>query len=142
MQQELIFFPAIAVVVLTFTIGFTMLRLRFLAVSRGEINPRYYLLNRGGKVPDYLVRVEQNYGNLFELPVLFYLLISVLYSTHTVDELQFWLAWGFAGTRIVHSTIHVTVNWLRWRMLTFTFGVLLLLASWLIFLVQVTMVQL
>ena len=113
MEQELIIFPALVVVALTFIVGFTLVRLRFLAVNRGEVNPHYFLLNRGGKLPDYLLRMEQNYTNLFELPVLFYLLILLLYITHEVDTLQLWLAWGFAVTRIVHTAIHTTVNRLR-----------------------------
>jgi hypothetical protein len=115
-----------------------MLHLRFRAVRRAEINPRYFLLNRGGKVPDYLLRVEQNYSNLLELPLLFYLLILMLYATRTVDELQLWLAWCHAGTRIVHTAIHTTGNRLRWRMLSFISGALLLLGGWLFFGVRLT----
>ncbi len=48
MRQALILYPLMAMAGLTFLVGLRMLRLRFRAVARGEINPRYFLLNRGG----------------------------------------------------------------------------------------------
>jgi hypothetical protein len=67
------------------------------------------------------------------VPILFYLLIVLLYTTHRVDTLHLGLAWGFAATRIAHTLIHTTVNRLRWRMSVFVIGALLLLAGWLAF---------
>lgn len=130
MQPGLILYPAFAVVALTFIVGTALIRLRILAVSRRQIHPGYFLLNRGGKVPDYLRKVDQNYTNLFELPMLFYLLVVVLYVTRTADELHVGLAWGFAVSRMIHTAIHVTVNRLRWRLLAFISGALMLFTSW------------
>jgi hypothetical protein len=138
MPREQILYPALTVVALTFIVGFMLLRARFLAVRRREINPRYFLLNRGGKVPEYLQKLEQNYCNLFELPVLFYLLTLMLYATNSVNALVLWVAWGFAATRIVHTLVHITVNRLRWRMAVFLTGALLLLAGWMVFLFRLT----
>jgi hypothetical protein len=82
--------------------------------------------------------LEQNYCNLFELPVLFYLLTLMLYATNSVNALVLWVAWGFAATRIVHTLVHITVNRLRWRMAVFLTGALLLLAGWMVFLFRLT----
>lgn len=136
MQQELILYPALASMGLTFAVGFTMLRLRFLAVGRGEVNPRYFLLNRGGKVPEYVARVEQNYSNQLELPMLFYALALMLYVTGSVNTPQLTLAWAFIATRVAHAAIHITVNRLRWRMIAFVSGAVILLSSWVGVLVQ------
>jgi hypothetical protein len=87
-------------------------------------------------VPEYLQKLEQNYCNLFELPVLFYFLTLMFYATSTVNSLVLWITWGFAGARIVHTLVHVTVNRLRWRMAVFLTGALLLLAGWVVFLLQ------
>ena len=133
MEPQQIFFPLAAMVALTITVGVAMLRLRFRAVARREISPRYFLLNRGGRVPEYLARVEQNYINLFELPVLFYVLMLALYATSSVTPLQLWLAWGFVASRVLHTLVHTTVNRLRWRMLAFSGGALLLLVMWALF---------
>ena len=133
MEPQQIFFPLAAMVALTFTVGVAMLRLRFAVIRRGELNPRYFLLNRGGRVPARLARVEQNYLNLLELPLLFYVLGLALYMTGSVDPVQLILAWLFVASRVLHSLIHTTVNRLRWRMLAFSGGALLLLFMWVLF---------
>ncbi len=128
-----ILYPMASLVLLTFVVGVAMLGLRFRAVARGQINPRHFLLNRGGRVPEYLARVEQNYLNLFELPVLFYALVLALYATASVSPLQLGLAWGFVVARLLHTLVHTTVNRLRWRMRIFSVGALLLIAAWALF---------
>ncbi|HEX9802700.1 MAG TPA: MAPEG family protein, partial [Gammaproteobacteria bacterium] len=120
-----------------FAVGIALFRARILAVKRGDISPGYFLLNRGGKLPENLVRVDQNYNNLLELPILFYAAVLLLYVTGTANLAQLWLLWGFALSRIVHTLIHIRSNHLRWRMRSFVVGFLLLLASWSLFLWQV-----
>ncbi|MBL3600339.1 MAG: MAPEG family protein [gamma proteobacterium endosymbiont of Lamellibrachia anaximandri] len=131
MLQILIIYPLMAVAALTFGVGILMIRLRFLAVRRGEINPRYFLLNRGSKVPDYLAQVEQNYHNLLELPLLFYAVSILLFLTSKVDVIYLALAWSYVGMRLLHTLIHTTVNRLRMRMWAFLLSSVLLIAIWL-----------
>ncbi|MBL3527956.1 MAG: MAPEG family protein [gamma proteobacterium endosymbiont of Lamellibrachia anaximandri] len=131
MLQILIIYPLMAMAALTFGVGILMIRLRFLAVRRGEINPRYFLLNRGSKVPDYLAQVEQNYHNLLELPLLFYAVSILLFLTSKVDVIYLALAWSYVGMRLLHTLIHTTVNRLRMRMWAFLLSSVLLIAIWL-----------
>lgn len=139
MKQELILYPALVVAMLTFTVGIMLFRVRLLAAKRRDISPRYFLLNRGGKLPEYLIKVDHNYSNLLELPILFYAAVLFLYATGTANHYQLWLLWGFALSRIVHSVIHISVNNLRWRMVSFVAGFLFLLASWSLFIWQIIM---
>lgn len=133
MRPEYALFPAITLVALTYSVAIYTFRMRLRAVSRGDVNPRYFRNNRGGKLPDYLTQTEQNYCNLFELPVLFYLLVVMLYITDTLNGFQLTLLWGFAISRIVHSIIHITINRLRLRMLVFVFGAVMLMLAWIDF---------
>ncbi len=136
MLQTQIIYPLAAMATLTFGVGILMIRLRFLAVRRGEINPRYFLLNRGSKVPDYLAQVEQNYHNLLELPLLFYTVSILLFLTSKVDVIYLALAWSYVGMRLLHTLIHTTVNRLRMRMWAFLVSSLILIAIWLRLLLQ------
>ena len=134
MNNNEIFYPIIALVSLSFFMGLYLLKLRIYAVKKGEINPRYFKLNRGGKIPDAIARVSQNYDNLLALPLLFYVLLISLYVTHQVDVMQLSLAWVFVASRYVHSYIHVSYNNVFHRMLSFLLGVLCLIFMWLLFL--------
>jgi hypothetical protein len=46
-EQEAIIYPVFALVTLTFVIAIWMGKLRVEAIKRGDLNPRYYELNRG-----------------------------------------------------------------------------------------------
>ena len=137
MNQELILFPVFAQVALTFGIGLWLGKLRFAAVKRGDLNPAYYALNRGGKVPDYLAKVSNNFDNLLAIPVLFYTLAILLLVTERVDISQLVLAWLFTGSRYVHSFIHTTHNNLKHRMRAFLSGIAFLIAMWLLFFLDI-----
>lgn len=114
-----------------------MLKLRFKAVKEDGLNPGYFLLNRGAKLPDYLAKVTNHYTNLFELPVFFYVVCVVLYAGHKVDGLYMGLAWAFVGIRYAHAYIHTTYNNLKHRRLAFLVGSLILAYVWLRLVVQV-----
>ena len=137
MHQITIIYPLFALVVLTFFVALWMGRLRFAAVKRGDLNVRYYRLNRGDEVPEYLAKVSQNYDNLLELPILFYVVTVLLYVTDRVEFAQLILAWLFVASRYVHSYIHTTSNQLRHRMWAFMTGVFALIGMWFVYFVRV-----
>ena len=136
MNQHLILFPVFAQVALTFGIGIWLARLRFAAVKRGDLKPRYFAINRGGEVPEYLAKVNNNYNNLLELPILFYLVAVLLFVTDRVEPAQVILAWVFVMSRYVHSYIHTTFNNIRQRMRMFMLGVISLIAMWCLFFIR------
>jgi hypothetical protein len=129
-QQVQILFPMVAMATLTFAVGIGLLRARFRAVARGELEAGYFLLNRGARLPRRLIQLEQHYQNLFELPVLYYVLGIVLFASGTATPLQVVLAWSFVALRLFHTVVHTTVNRLRWRMLSFSAGALVLMIAW------------
>jgi len=64
---------------LSLSIGIRMLQLRFRTVLKDKLHPGYFKLNRGAKLPDYLVQANQHYENLYETPVLFYVIVILAY---------------------------------------------------------------
>jgi len=132
MQNFGILLPLFVQVGLTFVIGFWLGRLRFAAVKRGDLSPGYYALNRGDEMPDYLARVSQNYDNLLELPILFYVVCILLILTGQTETTQLILAWLFVISRCIHSYIHTTYNNVLHRAYVFFVGVLALLVMWLL----------
>lgn len=131
MNRDLIIFPLIAMFVLTCLIGIWMVKLRFKAVREDGLNPGYFLTNRGAKLPDYLAKVSNHYVNLFELPVLFYVVCIVIYAGNKVDASYIVLACLFVIIRYIHAYIHTTYNHLRHRRNTFLCGLILLAIIWL-----------
>ncbi|MGD8526359.1 MAG: MAPEG family protein [Thioalkalispiraceae bacterium] len=136
MEQNSILLPVFALVALTFGIGIRLGKLRLAAVKRGDLNPRYYELNRGGKVPDYLAKVSHNYDNLLALPILFYVVSIMLFVSGKVEIAQIILAWVFVVSRYVHSYIHTGYNNVRHRMRAFILGVVALIGMWCLYFVR------
>ena len=136
MNQNLILFPVFALAALTFGIGIRLARLRFAAVKRGDLSPRYFAINRGAEVPEYLAKVSNNYNNLLELPVLFYVVSVLLYVTNGVEPAQIILAWVFVFSRYMHSYIHTTYNNVRHRLRSFMLGAIVLISMWCLFFVR------
>ncbi len=139
MEQNTILFPIFALVFLTFGIGIWLGFMRFASVRRGDLSPKYFKLNRGGKLPEYLAKVNNNYDNLYALPILFYVVSILLLVTAKVETTQLVLAWGFVASRYVHSYIHTTSNRLMHRMRIFFFGTVILIAMWVLFFIRIVL---
>ncbi|PLA74552.1 hypothetical protein CYQ88_05585 [Hydrogenovibrio sp. SC-1] len=131
--QPLIFFPLLLLVFLTFYVGVRMLFLRVKAVKQDGLVPQYFQFNRGAKLPPYLIQCEQHYQNLFELPVLFYLLVITLFVTQQVTVWQLFLSCVFVVTRFWHAWEHLGSNFLIRRRNAFLIGSLVLIVGWVSF---------
>lgn len=130
MNSNLIIFPVFAMVLLTFAVGILMLLYRIKAVKEDGLNPGYFLLNKGAKLPDYLAKATNHYANLFELPVLFYVLCLIIFGANKTDVIHIVLAWFFVAIRYAHAYIHISDNNLKHRRLAFLAGTLILAVMW------------
>jgi hypothetical protein len=124
-----IFLPMLVVVALTF-IGFIRMgAMRQAAVKAGQ-DPSYYRAQLGTPEPEATVVAVRHYGNLLELPVLFYAACLTAYVLGAVSGWVLVFAWGYAAARSVQSGIHLTYNNPAHRGLAFVLGALCLLAFW------------
>jgi hypothetical protein len=82
-----------------------------------------------------LKRVEaaDNFKNLFEVPVLFYVLCACLAAIDQVTPFFVIGAWVFVLLRALHSVIHVTYNQVMHRFYTYAAGTVLLYVMWGVF---------
>ena len=133
MTQTHILFPVIALAALTFAVGIRMGILRVRAVRAGELRVNYFKYNSGAEAPDYLKNVSNNYQNLLEIPILFYLVSVLIFVTNNVDMIYVALAWAFVVTRYIHSYIHITSNKVLSRRKPFILGLLILMIIWIRF---------
>jgi len=60
-----------------------------------------------------------NYNHLMEQPTIFYAIALTLAFMNFGSGINYWLAWGYVGLRIVHSLIQCTVNVVRYRLAAF-----------------------
>lgn len=70
---------------------------------------------------------SHNYTHLMEQPTIFYAVVAILALAGAGDGVNLWLAWGYAGLRIVHSIWQCTMNLVPVRVGLFTLSTLCLL---------------
>jgi len=110
MPQRLMFLPALAMIALTIAVWLRMFFTRVGEMKRERIQMQDVALSAQAASRFSDTRAADNFRNLFELPVLFYLAVVVAVLTGQVTMVTVTLAWAFVVLRIVHSTIHCGYN--------------------------------
>jgi len=108
MNHHPLYLPMFGMMILTMTVWFAMYALRLSYVIKHQVGAQQ--LHKPEKVnhllPDHVNAASNNLKNLFELPILFYIVVIVaaqLYDHTIVSNLA---AWSFLLFRIMHSLIH------------------------------------
>lgn len=112
LAQYDILHPVLAMLVLSFVVWIWMFATRFHYFARKKIDPQS--VNTPTAVyrtlPPYAANPGYNFGNLFEMPVLFYVICFYLAIAGGADHTHLVCAWLFVGFRALHSLIQVTYN--------------------------------
>ena len=130
MVDARIFGPAFAMVALTAVVMARMLFERTRQMRAGRIHFRD--IPSGSQMAARFAdtRSADNYRNLFEMPVLFYLALVVAAIAGLVTPLSLGLAWAYVALRVVHSAIHCGYNRVMHRFYAFLASNLVLWALW------------
>jgi hypothetical protein len=67
-------------------------------------------VNLEGKAPPEAQWPSHNYNHLMEQPTLFYAIALALAMMGFGGGINYWLAWGYVGFRVLHSIVQCTVN--------------------------------
>ena len=121
--------PLFAQVILTLIVGVIARRRRDRSVKEG-FNWRYFKTFEGEKPPRYVLQADQHLVNLFEAPMLFFVVGILSISLDTVDEYMLLFATFYVTTRVIHAYISLTNNRLLWRARIFILSSLILLIMW------------
>ncbi|GAA3919643.1 MAPEG family protein [Luteimonas lutimaris] len=128
-----IFLPAFAMVALTIVVWLRMYITRVAQMKRERIHPQSVATSAQAAARLTDSRAADNFRNLFELPVLFYLALVVAAVAGLANTTTLALAWLFVLLRVVHSAIHCGYNKVMHRFQAYLAGgvVLWLLWAWL-----------
>ena len=122
--------PAAAMVALTAIVWVRLYVQRIGEMRRRRILPGELATTRQAASRLQDVTAADNFRNLFEVPVLFYVLCLALYVTHRQGAVLVALCWLFVVLRAVHSAIHCTYNNVMHRFLVYVTSTVLLFGLW------------
>ena len=125
MTYSPILIPVVALVAWTLLVMLWMLVTRMGEFRRMGVN--FSNIPDGSRGADLEGRADakaqwksHNYNHLMEQPTIFYAVAITLALMDFGGGLNYWLAWGYVGLRVVHSLIQCTVNVVRYRLLVFS----------------------
>ena len=121
--------PVIALVLWSFVMWAWLYATRMPAMVRLKIkdNPRRPRSEFDEAIPPEVRWVADNYNHLMEQPTLFYAIAITLALMDFGGGINYWLAWGYVGLRIVHSVVQSTINIVAVRFTIFTLATFCLL---------------
>jgi hypothetical protein len=128
-----IFWPMIAHAGLTIVVTWWMYRRRVAEIRRRRVHPQTLTTRAATAAALEDTPAADNYQNLFEAPVLFYVVCLAIAITGTESLLQIGLAWLYVLLRSIHSYIHVTYNRVMHRFAAFAASGAVLVAMWTVF---------
>jgi len=132
MSQALILYPVLATVALTFVVLAILLSRRGACLRRRGVGVNQLAGTRdalahapeGPMWDTRTMAAGDQFTNLFETPVLFYVMAIALLAVEAVTPLALFFAWVFVIARIVHAFIHLTYNLVGHRLVAYGISVL------------------
>ncbi len=123
--------PVCAMAGITFVVWVRMYLVRIPEMRRRRIHPQSVATSatKAGVFDD--TRASDNFVNLFEVPVLFYVAVFTAILGGLVTPLTLGLAWVYVGLRALHSAVQCSYNKVMHRFTIYSTSCLVLLALWL-----------
>jgi hypothetical protein len=128
MNQSEIFAPVFAMLALTMIVWVYMYIKRIGFIRSQNLSSDELTAEKLAQLsPPSVSNPSDNLKNLFEIPTLFYALMLYLFVNQQVDSVYLIAAWVFVLFRVLHSSVHCTINIV---MLRFTLYLIATLSLW------------
>ncbi len=124
-------FPMLALMLLTLMVWLTLFAKRIPYLQQQGIDAQ--TLDTPDKksqvLPSSIEQPAHNLANLFELPVLFYVLGLISLYLQLDNRLLTYLAWAYVATRCIHSIIQCSYNKVMHRFIVYMLSCVILWAQ-------------
>tara|TARA_B100000941_G_scaffold221364_1_gene163695 strand:+ start:1668 stop:2081 length:414 start_codon:yes stop_codon:yes gene_type:complete len=121
MEKKLLIYPTLINILLVFLLYAKNLFDNRKAIKSKSLKMNYFKIY-SGRVPDYVAVSRQTLKNQFELPIIFYFLISIILYFEQVFFIDLFLAWLFVFSRYIHAYVRLSSNRIKHRSITFQIG--------------------
>lgn len=127
MDQAAILLPFVGTMLLTLIVWIYMYARRIPFILRNDLLSKPLTPAELARLsPADVANPSDNLKNLFELPTIFYAVVLYLYAANQVDAIYLGAAWVFFGSRVLHSIVHCTFNFIPLRFWLYATGALAL----------------
>ena len=141
MAAKLILYPVLAMFLLCCIVAGTMFMRRVAFYKSNRVHPQKTATSAQMAATITDSRAADNFRNLFETPVLFYVACLVVFSAGLICTAHLLLAWGYVAARYTHSYIHCTSNVVMHRFYALVASCAILTGMWLMLAYQLLTVD-
>ena len=124
--------PLCVMAFLKIFLTFRLLSLAYSDIKKKNIKLSQFRLYEGD-FPDKLWSARYQFQNMFEVPILFYVLCLINMTIKNYNQIDIILAWGFVVFRVLHFFVRLknqrNLN-IRPRTLTFVLSLIFLTIGW------------
>ncbi len=138
MTADPIWLPCTAMVGLTVLVWIKMYADRLGEMRAKRIDPQSLSTARAAAGKLERTQAADNFRNLFEMPVLFYLLCVAVALNGGSTRGLLAAAWVYVGLRALHSLIHTTYNRVMHRFSVHAASTMLLIGMWIAFFARIS----
>jgi hypothetical protein len=127
MPSKLIFLPVLIQICIVFWLYIRLAVTKKQAIQLGQVDQQRRSLHEDSW-PDTVIQINNCIKNQFQAPVLFYVVIFILWNLNLVNYFVHIIAWLFVISRVFHAYIHAGSNFVPLRRQAFVSGIYLLMA--------------
>ena len=122
-------YPLILMIVLSIlvTLRLIFIAIRLLIARKVHIK-QFRLFD--GDIPKHALAARAHFKNMFEIPILFYVWCLLLIVNESYTQIDVFIAWGFAISRLLHSIVRIPNKDVYVRFFFFMIGLILLSVGW------------
>lgn len=130
MNELNLIYPMFAMVILTTVVLVKLFRSRVRAVKEQKISAAYFRTYQGESEPESTIKLSRHFSNVFEAPVLFYVVSLAAMITNHATLPMFTLAWLYVLLRALHAFVHIGGNRIGKRIQVYMASWVVLLLMW------------
>ncbi|RLQ21932.1 hypothetical protein DWB85_10105 [Seongchinamella sediminis] len=121
LESNALALPVATMLLLTLVVWVTLFvtRMKYLTANKVDAERLKTPADVQALIPGDVSAAANNFKNLFEVPVVFYVTCFYLTLFGQVDSLHLGCAWVFVAGRILHSFIHCSYNRVMHRFLVY-----------------------
>ena len=124
--------PLIGMIVLTLLVAIRLLYFAINSTLTGKVHVKQLRIY-DGVFPKHFQSARQHYKNMFEMPILFYILCILLIINNNYTQFDVIIAWGFVLFRVLHSLARIPNRDVNLRFGLFSGSLIMLVIGWINF---------
>ena len=128
-------YPLLFMIILTMFVTLRLLIIAVNLVRTKQVHIKQFRMF-DGEIPQYALNAREHFKNMFEIPILFYVLCILSIVTNNYSQIDINIAWGFVISRLLHTIFRIPNKDVIVRFAFFVIGLFFLGIGWTRFIIN------